>query len=68
LGNPLDPHHMSADERLAAVARLLATGFLRLHQARKRAAAAPERSPFELDFSAPESGGPKPSPAAREDR
>ena len=54
--NPLLPYRMSASERLAEVASILAAGLMRL-QARQSSRLSGERENSCVDFTADQSGG-----------
>ena len=53
--SPLHPDHMSADERLAEIAEILARGLMRLH-ARKSSPLSADRGDSSVDFLPDRSG------------
>jgi len=46
IANPLHPNHMSADERLAEIAAILARGLIRLHAREASPLSADDRDSF----------------------
>lgn len=55
MSNALNPSHMTADERLAEVADILAAGLMRLH-ARQSSPLSPHSGESSLDCTAHQSG------------
>ena len=53
--NPLQPEHMSAEERIAEIGRLLSLGLMRLH-ARKSSRLSADRGDSSVDFLPDQSG------------